>query len=144
MLLLLLSCETSSVVYTPMCGLEQPRATATTVQPGELVTLTTRPLTTLWDTAITFGDQRLTPLSLERSECSSCDVCIDESGCATCGEVCESCVELCSLCIETVSIEIPYVSSGTWPLQVVNHHGRSPVLDFTVQAAVDSGSDSSP
>lgn len=144
MLLLLLSCETSSVVYTPMCGLEELTASATTVRPGESVTLTTRPLTTLWDTAITFGDQRLTPLSLERTECSSCDTCIEESGCSTCGTVCSSCAEQCSLCVETVSIEIPYVSEGTWPLQIVNHHGRSPDLDFTVEAAGDSGSDSSP
>ncbi len=144
MLLLLLSCETSSVVYTPMCGLEVPSATATTVQPGEVVTLTTRPLTTLWDTAVTFGDQRIPPLSLDRSECASCDACIEESGCQTCGQTCSSCTELCSLCIETLSIEIPYVPAGTWPLQIVNHHGRSPVLNFTVEAAADSGTDSSP
>lgn len=142
-LLLLLSCETVSDVYTPACILDRPTLSLTEASPGTSVTVSLSPLTTQWDTAVTVGSTRAEITEFTRDGCSECDICVSSNGCAACGS-CESCNDLCASCTETLSFQVPVMEAGTWPVTVINHHGRSTSASLSVVAPADTGADSAP
>jgi hypothetical protein len=146
MLLLLLSCDVTTVATTLSCTLSLPALEPASAEPGAEIIATTSPLSTDWDTAVLVGSTRATITGLSRSDCSGCDSCRLDNGCVACGE-CGSCKEECSICVETVSFQVPALEAGVYPISILNQYGRSEAASLTVTAVdsgLDSGADSTP
>jgi hypothetical protein len=141
--LLTLACTTTTTSEPPVCILDTPVATPASGAPGATVVLTTSPVTAVWDTAVTVGDQRAEIVSVDRTDCDECDSCRESESCTVCGE-CDACTASCASCVESVSFLVPGVSPGVWPLETINRHGRSPSVSFEVlgtDTGVDTGTD---
>lgn len=130
LLLSLLACDDVTVSDPPTCALSAPAASPATAAPGDVVTLTTGPLTEVWDTLLTVGGVRAEVGDVTRAECDDCDTCFTTEGVGACG----ACDSSCATCVETVTFTVPSLAAGTWPVEVANRHGRSPRIDFVVTA----------
>jgi hypothetical protein len=97
-------------------------------------------MTEVWDTAVSVGSAAAQVVSVDRTGCDDCDACRDDNTCTDCS-TCETCDASCDVCVETVTIVVPDVGAGTWDVEVVNRHGRSPAGTLTVTGAVDTGID---
>ena len=140
---LLWACEATSTSVTPACTLEMPTLNPTSAYVGTPVVVTATPLTTQWDTAVTIGSSRAEITDFTRDGCSECDVCVTANTCTACG-ACDSCADLCSTCVESITVTVPALAPGSWPVTLLNHHGRSASATLTVAATPDTGTDSTP
>lgn len=132
-LLLLVACESTTVTTEATCTLDGVSLAPTSAAPGDLVVATTRPLTEVWDTAVTVGAARAELVELDRATCDECDDCRVTEECSSC-ETCETCEDACAACVETVSFLVPDVAEGEWSVEIVNRHGRSDRVALTVLA----------
>lgn len=141
--LLLWACDTTETVYTPACTLDQPVLTPAQAGVGDSVVLQATPMTTQWDTAVTIGASRAEITDFQREGCESCDTCVTTNACSACG-TCDSCADLCSTCVETLTVTVPPMAPGSWPVTLLNHHGRSAAATLVVEPSADTGADSNP
>ena len=131
--LFLWACDTTTTETTPACTLDMPVLTPTSATPGLSVTVQATPLTTQWDSAVTIGSSRAEILDFNRDGCDECDLCVTANECTVCGD-CDSCADLCASCVETITVAVPQIPPGSWPVTVINHHGRSAAATLTVEA----------
>ncbi|MED5372389.1 MAG: hypothetical protein VX899_15320 [Myxococcota bacterium] len=140
LLLGLLACDTSSTttVYTCRISLESLEPTQALV--GESVTLSASPLSELSDSALYMGGQAAEITALERSDCDTCDTCMEDAECDPCIDDCDACSEECSTCVETLSFQVPELAAGQYPIQFFNKYGASDrPLQLSVLAQSDTG-----
>ena len=130
-LFLLVACAETTISTSPTCTLDGVELAPTSAAPGEVVIAYTRPLTEVWDTAITVGAARAELVDLDRSTCDACDDCRVTEECSSC-EACDSCEDTCASCVESVSFLVPDVAEGDWSVEIVNRHGRSDRAALTV------------
>lgn len=135
----LLACTTTTTTIQPGCEVEVLGLEPAAAAPGETVRLTARPLTTDFDTAVSFGEVRGEIASLDREDCTECDACRDLNECTPCGD-CSACDLSCEqTCEESLEVVVPEVDAGVVALQLFNSHGASGRVDFEVLTA--SGGD---
>lgn len=143
LLLLALACDDTTVETVATCPLGVPTLNATTAAPGDEIRVTLSPLTEAWDTAVTIGSVQATVSGLERDNCDDCDDCQDSGGCTACSE-CTACETTCDDCLETLTFIVPDIAPGTWPVTIINSHGRSDPISLVVTAkkkTKDTGAD---
>jgi hypothetical protein len=128
-----LACDDSTVDTVATCPLGVPTLSATTAAPGDEIRVTLSPLTESWDTAVTVGSTQATVSGLERDNCDDCDDCRDTGGCTACSE-CTDCDTTCDDCLETLTFIVPDVAAGSWPVTIINSHGRSDPITLVVTA----------
>lgn len=135
----LLACTTTTTTVQPGCEVEVLGLAPESAAPGEAVRITARPLTTDFDTAVSFGEARGEILSVDREDCTECDACRDLNECTPCGD-CSACDLSCEqTCEESLEVLVPELEAGTVALQLFNSHGASGRVDFEVLTA--SGGD---
>ena len=138
-LLPLLACEDSSYAVSLRCDVFLSGATPAEARPGESVVLTGTPLTQVWDTAVYVGPTRAELTALDREGCDACDECKEDSDCTDCSD-CDACDALCEEeCVETATFVVPELEPGATGIRLINVHGQSEALPFTVLAATDTG-----
>jgi hypothetical protein len=136
----LLACADDTVISSATCDLELLELSIEASPPGASVTLRARPLTTAFDTALLLDNTRAAIVDLTREGCESCDSCREEAVCTTCGD-CDSCDAACKAeCIEQVQFIVPEMDSGEATLRLINQHGQSDGLPFTISPPADTGS----
>lgn len=133
-LFLLLACPATTISTDPTCTLDTPVLAPESAAPGDEVVATVRPLTEVWDTALTVGSARAELVEVDRSTCVACDDCRETEECDAC-EDCDSCDEACAPCVETVRFVVPDLVEGPWSVEIANRHGRSGVTELTVLPA---------
>ena len=107
--------------------------------PGNTVTATGTPLTTVWDTAIYVGDTRASLLTLERDQCTLCDECRSNYMCTACS-ACKECADTCrNTCTETLSFIVPVLPGGSHNVSMFNRHGQSNPLSLAILPSPDTG-----
>lgn len=140
MLLLLLGCLPETVSTFNTCEVDLVSVEPTEATVGSEVTLTARPLSEDWDTAVRVGGIDAEVLSVTREDCGACDTCQAEQGCA-CTEDCDACdVECRTDCLETVVFAVPQLAPGEHAVTLFNAHGGSASLDLVVVDG-DTGQD---
>lgn len=137
---LLLSCTTSSTPLAARCDVEIQQPSPAVASPGQAVSLSARPLTSTWDTAVFVGDQRASGVEVSREGCTSCDSCRELVECSACGD-CDTCDALCEEeCQETILFEVPDLADGSWELRVYNAYGNGgPTLLEVQSGGTDTG-----
>jgi len=130
-------CDTDDTESSTPCvvALESVEPGAATA--GETATLTGRPFTTVYDSAVYVGSQRATVMDLDRTDCEACDACRDDEQCSACGD-CDDCDTICTECIETLTFTVPQAESGLTTIQLFNAYGNTAPLDFEV-LSIDTG-----
>lgn len=141
LLALILGCTTAETLTVPLCLLDTPSPTVSDIQVGETLTVTTSPVSTLWDSTLYIGAARAELTSLDRTDCDTCDSCRETQSCSGCG-ACDECALSCASCNESLSAIVPDVAEGPQSITVINHYGRSADGHVVVHAAADSGLDS--
>lgn len=123
-LLLLAGCDSSSTQEDTPCDIEIEWVKPYRAYPGDRVTLSARPLTDPYDTAVYIGSHRATVLEIDTTGCSRCESCLDDEGCDVC-EDCDTCDPYCDHCLEMLSFEVPEADPGETVVQFFNRHGES-------------------
>jgi len=110
---------------------------------GEAFTIRGGPQTDARDTSVFVSGANAPVLSVD--SCDTCYSCRQEQKCDPCG-VCPPCEDECAVCDESVVIEVPNLSSGSHPVQLVNAYGTSNVLSLDIDGGTnpDTGSGGSP
>ena len=129
----LIACEEGTVIDTISCNpilQEEP-----TLSNDSSQTLLVSPLSEIWDTRVLIDGSDIEITALNRSACSSCDVCRIEQGCDSCEE-CTECEAVCdpNVCIESLGVQIPLLTTNTVQLQVINQYGYSPLYNLDVDS----------
>jgi hypothetical protein len=145
LLLALCACEEATVPIAERCDISLSALNPSEGPVGTTVIATVNPVTTDWDTIVHVGGAESQVQGVARTDCGECDSCRSEAACDSC-EACESCDDVCrDRCIETVQFTVPAASPGVHATSLVNRHGHSNSLPFTVISAPDTGeSDTSP
>ena len=107
--------------------------------PGTTVSATVTPVTQTWDTVVHVGNAEATVDAVMRTDCEACTSCRTEEFCDSC-EACEACDDVCrDSCIESVQFTVPALTPGSYAASVINKHGHSNNLMFTVLDRPDTG-----
>ncbi len=135
-------CITELVTIAPDCSVEISAVEPGAGEPGSTVLISASPLTSDFDTAVTFGPERAEITSLDRVDCGDCDECRSAYSCSGCGD-CPACDLTCdSTCDESITVVLPAGDPGNQPLRITNSHGSSGSLDFELlegSATPDTG-----
>lgn len=127
-------CTTSTSYIADRCDIGLGALSPAEAAPGASVVVTAGPLTRSWDTTVLLGGVSAQVVDLERSGCDSCDLCRNQADCNACDD-CDDCDALCAVeCVESLTFVVPELPAGSYSLQLVNGHGSSAGLSFTVLA----------
>lgn len=139
----LYGCDDDVTVLADRCEVTVAEAAPSSGLPGDEVTLTGKPFTSTWDTAIYLGNTRAEVLSVDREGCDDCDECREDEGCTACGD-CDACDALCAEeCVETAQFVVPERPAGETEIRLLNSRGSSAPVAFTVLSDhADTGGDS--
>jgi len=136
-------CITEVVTIAPDCSVEISAVEPGEGEPGSTVLISASPLTSDFDTAVTFGPERAEITSVDRVDCEDCDDCRAVYSCSGCAD-CPACDLTCdSTCDESITVVLPAGDPGNQPLRITNSHGSSGSLDFELlegSATPDTGS----
>ena len=99
--------------------------------PGDEVTAVGTPLSTTYDSIISFDGSAAEILDVSREDCALCDTCREENACAPCG-ACIPCLAQCNLCDESISFVIPQVPTGDTTVTLINAFGTSLAVPFQI------------
>jgi hypothetical protein len=139
------ACDATTTLIAQRCDISLSALSPDAGAPGTLVTAEVNPVTKSWDTVVHVGGTQAAVSSVARTDCEICDTCRAEEGCGDC-DTCGACDDVCrDTCIETVQFSTPDITPGSYATSLVNRHGQSNSLLFTVLAAPDTGgSDTAP
>lgn len=133
--LLAAACDETTVQSSERCEVVAASLAPTEASPGDAVTITATPQTTVWDTAVYVGRTRAELLSVDRDGCDACDTCREEAYCTVCAD-CDACDAVCKTeCVETTTFAVPSGVSGQVAVRLFNVHGQSAPLSLTVQGS---------
>ena len=132
-------CATSTTVVSERCDVTLDQAEPAIAGPQETVVLYGSPFTEAYDTVVFVGTTAAEVESAER-DCDECDECREEALCTECDD-CDDCATECNTCLETVTFLVPDVEDGETKITLLNAHGRSNELAFTVFTEIDTGTD---
>lgn len=142
-LMCLAGCEEASTPLTERCDISLSALSPSSAVPGASVIATVDPVSSSWDTVVQVGNAEADVEAVARTDCEECDACRVEQTCTDC-ETCSACDDECrDRCLETVQFTVPDVSEGDHAVSVLNKHGHSNSLVFTVlQSTNTSDADS--
>jgi hypothetical protein len=136
---LLAACEETTTQLTERCDVYLSALSPDSALPGASVAASARPVTEPWDTAVFVGGVRAEVGAVSRTDCSECDACKALENCTEC-DACSACEDVCrERCLETVQFTVPAVDPGTHSVSLINKHGHSTSLPFTVLERIDTG-----
>lgn len=134
-------CATTTTYLADRCDVTLAEISPAEAAPGAEIKVSAGPLTRSWDTSVLVGGVSAVIADLEREGCDSCDVCRAQADCNACDD-CDDCDALCALeCDEALTFIVPELPAGLHALQLINGHGSSAGLSFTVlpSATPDTG-----
>lgn len=134
-------CATTTTYLADRCDVSLAELSPAEAAPGAAVKVSAGPLTRSWDTSVLVGGVSAVITDLERDGCDSCDLCRAQADCNACDD-CDDCDALCALeCDEALTFIVPELPAGVHALQLINGHGSSAGLSFTVLpgASLDTG-----
>ncbi len=139
MLALLAACQETTVTLTERCDVYLSALAPDAAPPGAPVVATARPLTQTWDTVVHVGGSPAKVDGVSRTDCAECDSCRSTERCSAC-DACNSCDDVCrDRCVQTVQFTVPQLDPGSHSVSLVNQHGHSTSLPFTVLGPPDTG-----
>lgn len=134
------ACGTQTYDFAEDCDVRIVELNPNEAAPGDTVSATSTPVTTVWDTAVYVNSERAEIVDIERMNCEACDECKVEEGCLACDD-CDACDALCRTeCIEQVNFVVPQISAGPARVSMYNGHGGSNSLGFVIASPDDTGS----
>ena len=137
--LTLSACDEATSPVTQRCDIALSSLSPEEGAPGTPVAAALTPITQSWDTVVHVGGIDAAVDSVMRTNCETCDTCRTEENCDDC-EACAACDDACrETCIETVQFTVPDMAPGSHATSLVNKHGHSNSLMFTVLAQPDTG-----
>jgi len=137
----LLACLETTTQELASCEVALSTAEPAAAEVGAEVVLSASPLTEDFDTAVLVGGVRAEVLSLTRTGCESCDICVNANECSECSADCDACDSECDTnCAESLVFVVPELAAGATTIELFNTHGGSERLAFEVVAAPDTGS----
>ena len=135
---LLGACDSTTTTTSERCDVQLSALSPTEAVAGDAVTITGKPMTTVWDSAVYVDQTRAELRSVDRDGCDACDTCRDDAGCTECSD-CDACDAQCDReCTQTATFVVPGGVSGQLPVRLFNVHGESPPLTLAV-SATDTG-----
>jgi len=139
LLAILSGCDEATNPLAQRCDVYLSALAPDAALPGSQVLAHARPVTTTWDTVIYVGSTTAKVDALTRTDCTACDSCRAEENCSNC-DACKACDDECrDTCVETVQFTVPEVTAGKHSVSMVNQHGHSTSLPFTVLDSPDTG-----
>ena len=99
--------------------------------PGDEVVASGGPFSERYDTVVAIDGVSADIVDIDRVDCSTCDTCRFNNGCATCGR-CFACEDACASCEQSLTFTVPEVDAGVRVVNVRNRHGESPFVEFLV------------
>ena len=99
--------------------------------PGDEVTALGAPLSTTYDSLVSFNGTTAEVVDVIRDDCTLCDTCREEAACAPCG-TCLPCLAQCDLCEESISFIVPNLPTGNTTVTLVNAFGTSMPVPFEI------------
>lgn len=138
-LLALMACDEATTAVAERCDIALSALSPAEGEPGTAVSATVSPVTQTWDTVVHVGNAEAPVEAVMRTDCEECSSCRSTERCDSC-EACEACDDVCrDTCIESVQFTVPALSPGAYAASVINKHGHSNNLMFTVLSAPDTG-----
>jgi hypothetical protein len=135
------ACATTTTYLADRCDVSAAEFVPAEGAPGTAVKVAAGPLTRSWDTTVLVGGVSAVITDLEREGCDSCDLCRAQSDCNACDD-CDDCDALCALeCAEAITFVVPELPAGVHAVQLINGHGSSAGLHFTVLPGGSSPAD---
>jgi uncharacterized membrane protein YgcG len=140
LLLALSACDTTVDTDFPSCQVDVMQVEPASGLPGDSIKLTAHPVTTTFDTVLNIGGTTAELVSVDRTDCESCDDCRTTWACLECGADCDPCDNLCATtCDESVVFTVPELAAGSYQIEVFNAHGHSDRVAFEVLGVTDTG-----
>ncbi len=140
-----MGCDDVTTTVAQRCDVFLYSLTPTSGQAGTPVVAAAQPLTETWDTVVNVDGAQAKIDAISRTDCGECDSCRAEQRCDSC-DTCDACDDVCrDVCIQTVQFTVPDLPAGVHSVSMINQHGHSTSLPFTITEAPDTGaSDTGP